>query len=310
MADEKFKKLLETLLRRESRKLGANEALARKEEREHLREMQDLYEKEAREKSNEETWWGRRKIGAKHWGKRQSKRVKRAPKNAYHGMRRSASGLPGGAAAIAAPEMAIAEEGMEVLEQIKKQAEETKKKVKHFLRNFIIFIFIIIIAFLVYRYFFQTTTGTGILAGTGGIGADITNFGRESGAVKTLNQFKMIMTGEYDPSQLWSSKTYEDKYALEDTGVELSEVNSFRETFLSGQEIAIAGNIKVSSLPEEDITAEIDAEWAKLELKKFSGRLHDWVCEPSVIPKQNLFVGRFICKHDAIDVESGLTESF
>ncbi|MBD3263224.1 hypothetical protein GF374_02490, partial [Candidatus Woesearchaeota archaeon] len=266
----------------------AEEKDFKKKEREHLKEMQNLQEKEAREKDEEESWLGRRKIGLKHKGARFKERAKRAPKSAYHGIRRKASGLPGGAAAA-----------------LKKQ---TKSKAKHFLRTLLIIIFIIAIIAIVVYYFSSTATGTLVTSEKGGVTSQVTNAARESGAVKTLNQFKMIMLGEYDPSQLWSSETYEDKYAMEDAGVKLSEVKPFRQIFLPDQEIAITGRLKVSSLPEEDITTHISAEWGNIE--KLSGTLGDWTCDPETIEKKNLFIGRFICNHDSISVEPGLTKSF
>ena len=185
-------------------------------------------------------------------------------------------------------------------------------------------VLVLVVIFLVYRYFTGTTTGSGVSAEAGTIVAPITNVAKESGMVKTLNQFKMIMTGEYDPSQLWTSKTYEDRYAMvEDVGVKISNIKPLRDLFLSEQQLAILGNVRVASLPEEEesTVAIIGAKWSTFDQIKdaFGGDGNElsesWDCngdEPGntlEISKARLFVGRFMCTHKALTVKEDLTES-
>ena len=331
---------IEKLFRKEARKHGATEALRRKSEREKIKflnesykaqqkELGDLHEGEAELKAAEDSWIGKRKIGAghwwkrrktsaKHWGDRQGKRIKDAPDSTYHGARRAATGTPGLAAAV--PEVAMAKE---VAEAVKGQVEETKGKVKTGLVKLGKVLLVLAIIGIVFYYFTGTTTGSGVSAEAGGVITPITNVAKESGVIKTINQFKMIMTGEYDPSQLWTSKTYEDRYAMvEDVGVKISNIKPLRDPFLSNQQLAILGNVRVASLPEEEesTVAIIGAKWSTWDqIKDAFGEGNElsesWDCngdEPGnklEISKARLFVGRFMCTHKALTVKEGITES-
>ena len=195
---------IDKLVKAWAKEHGAQEALARKDEYEHMREMRDLYEREKKlieeshereleEKQGEDSWLGRRGIGAKHWwkrtktsashwGQRTGKRIKRAPAAAGTGMRRAITGTPGLAAAIpGVGEAEIAEKGIKAIEKTKEEA--TKKAKKWGWRIFRIVLVLAIIG-LVYMYFTGTTTGTLASAEAGTIVAPVTNAAQESGLVK------------------------------------------------------------------------------------------------------------------------------
>ena len=320
---------------------GAEDARIYKNQLKTHKELHELYEKERKlieasrerefeEKEREDSWWKRRKIGmghrwhrtkgsAKHWWQRTGTRVKNAPNTAYHGARRAVTGKPGINPALmaAAPELAAVQGGMQMVQELQKQVKETKKKVKKGLVLLFKIILVLAVIGIIAYYLLGTTTGSLITSEAGGLIAPITNAFR--GFTAPFNQFKMILTGEYDPSQLWTSKTYEDRYAtIKDIGVTISNVRPFRETFISGQQLAILGNLKVASLPDEGVEAKVSAKWSDLELIKAAfggGQIGTWDCngeDPGstlVVSGTQLYIGRFLCTHNYLTIGEGKTEA-
>jgi hypothetical protein len=167
-------------------------------------------------------------------------------------------------------------------------------------------IFILIAIGLAWAVIFNmNATGQYLSAESGTFSADIKESFRELSP--ELNMFKSIMLGEYDPNALWTSKEYQDRYAtVKDAGVSLESIKPLREFFLPPeQDIVIIGNIKVVSLPGEDIAMRLSAKTPEIgistELAPLAGE--DWDCQPSTLSESTAYLGRFTCSHDTQDVE-------
>jgi hypothetical protein len=179
---------------------------------------------------------------------------------------------------------------------------------------------ILIIALILVGVFYALFTTSGSLATSSGgaLFADLKNVLRPGTA--QLNIATQVLTGRYDPTQLWSSKNYEDRYtAVTDVGVEITDVKSLRDVYIegSGTEMTIVGTLKVQDLPEDPetklrqgVTVTISADWdgnfigaIEEHLTEIAQRLNsqtittpskDWTC--TVIPRKvERFIGRFQC---------------
>jgi hypothetical protein len=175
-------------------------------------------------------------------------------------------------------------------------------------------------------YLFFTNTGALVTSSSAGIFADMKNSLR--GVAAPISIAEQVITGKYDPTQLWNSKTYEDKYtSVQDVGVEVSDIKPLQDTYIESSPETpttptIVGTIKVTALPEDPdtkINSEIDvyisAGWEssfisdfdkyidsikeRLNLKS-APTLSGWTCNPDKIQNQERFVGRFQCSTDGI----------
>ena len=181
----------------------------------------------------------------------------------------------------------------------------------------IILLVVLVAVYLIYLFVF--TTGGSLATSSGGaLFADIKNVLRPGTA--QLNLAAQVLTGQYDPTQLWSSKNYEDRYtAVTDVGVEITDIKSLRDVYIEGPdtEMTIVGTLKVQDLPEDPetklrqgVTVTISADWdgnfigaieehlteiaQRLGLPAIAKPNKDWTC--TVIPRKvERFVGRFQC---------------
>jgi len=172
-------------------------------------------------------------------------------------------------------------------------------------------------------YLIFTTTGSLVTSSSAGIFADLKNSLR--GVAAPISIAEQVITGKYDPTQLWNSKTYEDKYtAVQDAGVEVSDIKPLQDTYVEGAGTTptIVGTIKVTDLPEDPdtklsngITVGISAVWESSFIGAFDKYIEsiterlglqyapilgDWTCNPSKIQNQERFVGRFQCSTNGI----------
>jgi len=157
-------------------------------------------------------------------------------------------------------------------------------------------IMIMIIVFLIIFAFWMMFTGTGkILSATAGRTMPA-GYEASRALAGPLNIFKQVITGTYDPSQIWNSKTYEDEYAqYTDVGVKIADVRSIRDTYLAGDDIYVVGRISAKSLPDDDkgTNINIGIGWPSLET---APNLGGWQgCEPSRIEQTQAYYSRFQC---------------
>jgi len=176
-------------------------------------------------------------------------------------------------------------------------------------------------------YLFFTTTGSLATSETAGIFADLKNSLR--GIAAPVSIAAQVIHGTYDPTQIYNSKTYEDKLtSVKDAGVEVSDIKPLQDTYVESSRDTpttptIVGTIKVTDLPEDpdtkistgNIRVTITAAWEgsfidafakyidaiqeRLNLP-FAPILGDWTCNPTIIQNQQRFVGRFQCSTDGI----------
>lgn len=148
-----------------------------------------------------------------------------------------------------------------------------------------------IIVFLIF-FLFWSQTGTGkLLTAQAGKTMPFT-YEATRAAVGPLNIMKQVMTGTYDPTQIWSSKTYEDQYApYTDVGVKIQDVKPLRNTFLTGEDLIVVGKLSAKSLPDDNAGANID-----IAIKWTEGGLGSWTaCDPSRIEQAQAYFSRFQC---------------
>ncbi len=102
---------------------------------------------------------------------------------------------------------------------------------------------------------------------------------------------KMMLTGEYDPSEIWTSKAYKD-YA-QGAEFEVSNVRPLRDYFSTSDNAIIIGTLKVTALPESpDKTDPIEMD---IDISAQDAETGPWDCEPDRIERAEKFFGRFQC---------------
>jgi hypothetical protein len=181
-----------------------------------------------------------------------------------------------------------------------------------------IFKVVVVVALLAVVGFYLFFTNTGALATSesAGLFADLKNSLR--GVAAPISIAEQVITGKYDPTQLWNSKTYEDKYtSVQDVGVEVSDIKSLQDTYAEGPDTipTIVGTIKVTALPEDPDTkitrgvdVTISANWEKGLVDKIKENIQSIAARAtgSSVPSENWectripvsverFVGRFQC---------------
>lgn len=155
-------------------------------------------------------------------------------------------------------------------------------------------IMIIILFFLGFVFIWMTYTGTGKII-SASIGTTMPGgFEAMRYAAGPLNIFTQVISGTYDPSQIWNSKTYEDEYApYTDVGVKVADVRSLRDSYLAGDDIYVIGRISAKSLPDDDKGSNINIGigWTESDTK-----LGKWnSCEPSRVEQTQAYYSRFQC---------------
>jgi len=183
----------------------------------------------------------------------------------------------------------------------------------------IVIIILVALVALYLGYLVIFTTGGSLVTSSGGaLFADIKNVLRPGTA--QLNIAAQVLSGDYDSTQIYNSKDYEDRYtAVTDVGVEIADVKSLRDVYIEGPntEMTIVGTLKVQDLPEDPetklrqgVTVKISADWdsgfigaIKEHLTEIAQRLNlpaittpkrEWECTGIPI-KVERFVGRFQC---------------
>jgi len=179
-----------------------------------------------------------------------------------------------------------------------------------------VFVFLIIIMIVAGYLLVATPLGHYVTSKFGGGKAGTLDV--LSQAESPLNTIKMIFKGEYDPSQIWTSKTYEDKYAVEASkkiGVYLTDAKALRPQFWGGDPIKIIGMLNIDGLPTNDFTdvsVFLDAEFSITEYGATLGG--DWTCTPqiSILPKGGVISRKqFECDYPmGIPVDEGDYQSY
>jgi hypothetical protein len=196
------------------------------------------------------------------------------------------------------------------------------KKVKFFLREKIwpivwkILVFVILVGAIYWIFFTET-------------GQFITVSGQEekshvqdtfSGAAAQFNVLKMILLGEYDPSEIWKSDTYEDKYAAPpgEVGVYVTNEKAIRSSFRYGDDITLVGLLNIDGLPDPDFAESTTvlytkfSEIEKLNLIEFG---EPWLCKPPSVEGKYATRRQFTCEIPSaytlgLDVDIGKKKAY
>jgi len=197
-----------------------------------------------------------------------------------------------------------------------KRASRHRKRI-----TFYIVIGLIVVGLIwgLYLLFF-TQMGSQGLVGLTGAKAGIFNMFQSSES--EVNIGVQILKGNYDPSTLWSSQTYQDQYASQATqrgpGIYITRLEPLRDLFPTESQMIIFGQMEAESIPGEDlsirITAESDASSGAVNVTGWgdlgSSGLY-WECEPASIENQRVYTGRFQCysSYGLSGVEAGFSKA-
>ncbi len=105
-----------------------------------------------------------------------------------------------------------------------------------------------------------------------------------------IGMTKMILTGEYDPSEIWTSKVYKSRYAQQ-AGFEVSDVKPLREYFSTRENAVVVGRLKITALPESPDKGEGEVD---VSISASGPESMSWGCNPSHVRSKSFF-GRFQC---------------
>lgn len=148
-----------------------------------------------------------------------------------------------------------------------------------------------VIAMLIFFFFWSQSSTGKILSAQAGKTMPF-NYEATRAVAGPLNIMKQVLTGSYDPSEMWSSKTYEDQYVqYSDIGVKIEDVKPLRDTFIKGNDLVVVGKLSAKSLPDDNQGSNID-----VSIKWTEDGLGGWnVCEPSRIEQAQAYYTRFQC---------------
>lgn len=163
---------------------------------------------------------------------------------------------------------------------------------KGYSRGIIIIIIIFIIIFAIW-----SQTGTGKLLSAQAGRTMPLNYEAARAVTGPLNIVKQVLLGTYDPTEIWNSKTYEDKYApYKDVGVKIADVRPLRDTSVAGGDIIVVGRISAKSLPDDEEGMNIEIVkpvWVDAPLGRNLGEWDE--CEPRKVEKMQAYYTRFEC---------------
>jgi hypothetical protein len=178
-----------------------------------------------------------------------------------------------------------------------------------------IVILILVILLILYLIFFLFFTQTGaFVRGEAGVGGVQVTQGLR-GITGPLNILSQVLTGSYNPTNLWRSDQVQSQYAeVRDVGVVLVSANPLRKEFDISQELVIAGRINAVAFPGKEVTATVGA--CSKVVQSIAGGLpapveiclpEGWSCTISgagaSLPVREIRDRPFTCSHAALGTE-------
>jgi hypothetical protein len=179
----------------------------------------------------------------------------------------------------------------------------TGDKEKHRFRHvFIWLVVFFLIGYLIYFLFF-TQLGALVL-GEAGVGGVQVSEGLR-GLTGPLSITKQILTGQYNPQNLWSSDQVQSQYQqVTDVGVVLVSVEPLKNVFDTKEKLTIVGRINAIAFPNKNINASVGA--CTIEGFPAACNPAGWRCEIAGSGSNKINVSDvrnrvFTCEHDAIN---------
>ena len=173
---------------------------------------------------------------------------------------------------------------------------------------------IIAIIFLAGMAYWSTTTTGSVVRAQAGESMPLA-YEASRGFTGPVNLMKQILTGEYDPTQMWTSQTYEDEYQqYTDVGVKIANVKTLGDVIPAANTLRIRGTVTAKSLPDDSKGTDIsiNAKWLDAEGKPNLGDA-DWYCDPDkkpeplktkTIKQTRAYYSIFECTHAPITVNN------
>lgn len=126
----------------------------------------------------------------------------------------------------------------------------------------------------------------------------------EGGIMHQFRIIEKVLTGEFDPEELWTSEEVQSEYAVpEEFELFVTDVKPLKEKFRDGEDIVVIGRINLISGFDKTTTVTLGVEPDKLCVDDDTCTSGDWTCYISGSDTENIFQmekiynRQFNCEH-------------